>query len=112
MRRGDPALDAAQAGRLRRRHRVDPGIRPGRGDRALRPAPRGRRPGPALLYAQPGGPHLDDLGAAGAVEATRVPGMVSATIRDTKNSGSRDLNTTSSPSVAVPRPSSSALADQ
>ena len=43
LRRRDPALDPAAAAELRRRQRVDQGVRPGRGDAAVRTAARRRR---------------------------------------------------------------------
>ena len=53
LRRRDPALDAPEARRLRRRHRVDQGLRPRRGDAAVRTPARRRRAGPALLHHEP-----------------------------------------------------------
>ncbi len=67
VRGGDPALDPPAPGELRRRHRLDQGLRPGRGDRAVRPAPSRGGAGAAFLHAQPGGPRHDDLAAAGTV---------------------------------------------
>ena len=43
-----------QARRLRRRHRVDPQLRPGRGHRAVRPPAAAGAPGPAFLHDEPG----------------------------------------------------------
>ena len=44
LRRGDPALDAPQAGGLPRRHRLDPRLRPRRGDAPVRRPARARAP--------------------------------------------------------------------
>ena len=54
VRRRDPALDPAQARKLRRRHGVDPRVRPRRRHRSVRRPARRRRAGPALLHAEPG----------------------------------------------------------
>ena len=53
LRRGNPALDAAAAAKLRRRQRLDQGFRPGRGDPVVRAAARRRRARPALLHHEP-----------------------------------------------------------
>jgi methylenetetrahydrofolate reductase (NADPH) len=76
VRRGDSAVDPQEAGKLWRRSRVDSCVRARRGHGPLRPAPRERCTGTSLLHAEPGGPHVDHLAAAGAIARNNVqPGF-------------------------------------
>src|SRR3989338_3169361 len=67
VRRGNPALDAQDAGRLRRRQRSGASLRPRRGHATVREAAGGRRAGAAFLHAEPGRPLAGNLEAAGAL---------------------------------------------
>ena len=69
LRRRDPALDAPEVRGLSRRQRLDPRLRPGCRQRAVREAARRGRAGPALLHAEPGRAHHRNLAAARPVRA-------------------------------------------
>ena len=62
-----PALDPPQARGLRRRHRVDPLLRPGCRDQPVRPPAARRCTRAALLHAQSGRSDHHHLAAAGAL---------------------------------------------
>ena len=78
LRRGNSALDTAQARKLRRRPCVGARVRPRRRHGALRGPDRRRRAGAAFLHAQFRGAHDDHLAAAGAVGGPRASGVESA----------------------------------
>ena len=65
LRRGNPALAAEKAGKLRRRPAVHSRLRPGCGDRPVRPPARRRRAGAAFLHHEPGRAQHHHLAAAG-----------------------------------------------
>ncbi|CAA9401890.1 MAG: 5,10-methylenetetrahydrofolate reductase, partial [uncultured Ramlibacter sp.] len=67
VRRRDPALDPVAPAGVRRRRRVDQGVRPGRGGRPVRKAAHRRGAGAALLHDEPVGRDAGDLPAPGAL---------------------------------------------
>ena len=80
LRRRDPALDAPQARGLPRRRRVDPRLRPRRGDRPVREADRRRRAGPAFLHPEPGRAQRRNLAPPQAVKPLAAAVLVVAAL--------------------------------